>query len=118
MGTRRAAAWGPPPGAALWRFELEGADEARAWRSSRPASNSTFPRHRLRHPPHGNPRGIVTAHPRPDFKRRILHAFHAGLAHRPRVALGNAKADVLDRLEDHYTRPNFARIIEDPAWPE
>ncbi|WP_395370263.1 hypothetical protein OHU45_17575 [Streptomyces tubercidicus] len=61
---------------------------------------------------------IVAAHPRPDFKRRILHAFHAGLAHRPRATLGNAKADVLDRSEDHYTRPNFARIIEDSPWPE
>ncbi|MGW1793032.1 hypothetical protein ACWCO0_01255 [Streptomyces tubercidicus] len=61
---------------------------------------------------------IVATHPRPDSKRRILHAFHAGLAHRPRATLGNAKADVLDRSEDHYTRPNFVRIIEDSPWPE
>ncbi|MFG2206980.1 HD domain-containing protein [Streptomyces sp. NPDC048638] len=61
---------------------------------------------------------VVAAHPRPDFKRRILLAFHQGLAHRPQTAFGNVKADVLDRFEDGYTRPNFVRIIEDSAWPE
>lgn len=61
---------------------------------------------------------IVAAHPRPDFKRRILHAFHTGLAHRPATTFGNVKADVLDRFEDGYTRPNFVRIIEGSAWPQ
>ncbi|MFD0167427.1 HD domain-containing protein [Streptomyces decoyicus] len=60
---------------------------------------------------------VVAAYPRPDFKRRILHAFHAGLAHRPRTIFGNVKADVLDRFEEGYTRPNFVRIIEDSSWP-
>ncbi|MCK7627515.1 HD domain-containing protein [Streptomyces sp. RS10V-4] len=60
---------------------------------------------------------VVAAHPRPDFKRRILHAFHTGLAHRPATTFGNVKADVLDRFEAGYTRPNFVRIIEDSAWP-
>ncbi|WP_405413350.1 phosphohydrolase [Streptomyces decoyicus] len=59
---------------------------------------------------------VVAAHPRPDFKRRILHAFHAGQAHRPRITFGNVKADVLDRFEEGYTRPNFVRIIEDSPW--
>ncbi|WP_431313465.1 hypothetical protein [Streptomyces lydicus] len=61
---------------------------------------------------------IVAAHPRPDFKRRILHAFHADLAHRPQTTFGNVKADVLDRFEEGYTRPDFVRIIEDSPWPE
>ncbi|MCB5910805.1 HD domain-containing protein [Streptomyces pinistramenti] len=61
---------------------------------------------------------IVAAHPRPDFKRRILHAFHAGLAHRPQTTFGNVKADVLDRFEEGYTRPNFVRIIEDSPWEQ
>ncbi|MFE3770385.1 HD domain-containing protein [Streptomyces sp. NPDC059122] len=60
---------------------------------------------------------VVAAHPRPDFKPRILRAFHAGLAHRPQTAFGNVKADVLDRFEADYTRPNFVRIIEDSPWP-
>ncbi|MFJ9849084.1 HD domain-containing protein [Streptomyces sp. NPDC101150] len=61
---------------------------------------------------------IVAAHPRPDFKRRILHAFHQGLAHRPQTTFGNVKADVLARFEEDYTRPNFVRIIEDSPWPQ
>ncbi|MFI7102841.1 HD domain-containing protein [Streptomyces sp. NPDC050161] len=61
---------------------------------------------------------IVAAHPRPDFKRRILHAFHAGIAHRPQTTFGNVKADVLDRFEEGYTRPNFVRTIEDSPWDD
>ncbi|MGW5939395.1 HD domain-containing protein [Streptomyces celluloflavus] len=61
---------------------------------------------------------ITAAHPRPDFKRRILHAFHRGLAHRPQTTFGNVKADVLDRFEEGYTRPNFVRIIEDSPWDQ
>ncbi|PNE36343.1 HD domain-containing protein [Streptomyces noursei] len=60
---------------------------------------------------------VVAAHPRPDFKRDILRAFHAGLAHRPQTTFGNVKADVLDRFEADYTRPNFVQIIEDSPWP-
>ncbi|GAA5615310.1 hypothetical protein CP981_20495 [Streptomyces platensis] len=63
---------------------------------------------------------IVSARPRlrPDFRRRILHAFHADPAHRPQSTFGNTKADAPDRCEDHYTRPNFVRIIEGSPWPE
>lgn len=61
---------------------------------------------------------IVATHPRPDFNRRILHAFHAGLTHRPRITFGNVKTDALDRSEEGYTRPNFVRIIEGFPWPE
>lgn len=38
---------------------------------------------------------VVAAHPRPDFKRRILAAFTEGIAHRLATAFGNVKADVL-----------------------
>ncbi|TBO54795.1 phosphohydrolase, partial [Streptomyces kasugaensis] len=31
---------------------------------------------------------------------------------------GNVKADVLDRFEEGYTRPNFVRIIEDSPWDQ
>ncbi len=37
---------------------------------------------------------------------------------RPRITFGNLKADVLDRFEEGYTRPNFVRIIEGSPWPE
>ena len=134
------------------RFELDGADEARAFLTSRGipedrarlvwegiALHTTpeIPHHMAPEvalvtagveldvlgigydtlPPKTR-EAIVAAHPRPDFKRRILHAFHAGLAHRPQTTFGNVKADVLDRFEEGYTRPNFVRIIEDSAWPE
>jgi hypothetical protein len=60
---------------------------------------------------------VTAAHPRPDFKRRILRAFHAGLAHRPQTTFGNVKADVLDRFEADYTRQNSVQIIENSPWP-
>ena len=69
-------------------------------------------------PPWKPARPSAAAHPRPDFKRRTLHAFRAGLAHRPRTTVGNVKSDVLDRFEEDYTRPNFVRIIEDSPWPQ
>ncbi|WP_326619541.1 diguanylate cyclase [Streptomyces decoyicus] len=68
--------------------------------------------------PPGNPPGRRRRPPAPDFERRILHAFHAALAHRPRTTVGNVKSDVLDRIEEDYARPNFVRIIEDSPWPQ
>ncbi|MEV0282001.1 HD domain-containing protein [Streptomyces sp. NPDC050610] len=61
---------------------------------------------------------IVAAHPRPDFKRRILRAFTNGIAHRPQTTFGNVKADVLAHFVDGYTRPDFVRVIEESSWPE
>ncbi|MET9292229.1 HD domain-containing protein [Streptomyces sp. NPDC003077] len=68
--------------------------------------------------PEATREAITAAHPRPDFKRRILRAFHGGLAHRPQTAFGNVKADVLARFEEGYERPDFVRIIEDSPWGE
>lgn len=98
------------PGTALWRFELEGADEARAFLTARgiPEGRARLvwkgiALHTTPEIPHHMTPGvalvtadveldvlgigydtlptetreaIVAAHPRPDFKRRILHAFH------------------------------------------
>ncbi|MGY5133020.1 hypothetical protein ACWGJW_11525 [Streptomyces nigrescens] len=61
---------------------------------------------------------IAATHPRPDFNRRILHAVHTGLAHRPRITFGNVRVDALDRFEEGYTRPDFVRIIEDSPRPQ
>ncbi|WP_330317250.1 hypothetical protein [Streptomyces platensis] len=36
----------------------------------------------------------------------------------PQVTFGNTKADAPDHCEDHCTRPNFVRIIEDSPCPE
>ncbi|MDP9846527.1 HD domain-containing protein [Streptosporangium lutulentum] len=61
---------------------------------------------------------IVAAHPRPDFKRRILAAFTEGNDYRPRTTFGNVNADVLERFAPGFVRPNFVEIIENSAWPE
>jgi hypothetical protein len=61
---------------------------------------------------------ITALHPRPDFKRNILHAFTQGIAPKPETTFGNVKADVLERFVPGYRRTNFVDIIEDSAWPE
>lgn len=61
---------------------------------------------------------VVRAHPRPDFKRRILRAFTEGIQHRPQTTFGNVKADVLERFSPGYVRPNFVDTIENSPWPE
>jgi HD domain len=61
---------------------------------------------------------ITALHPRPDFKRNILHAFTEGIAPKPETTFGNVKADVLERFVPGYRRTNFVDIIEGSAWPE
>ncbi|MFB7614612.1 HD domain-containing protein [Kitasatospora sp. NPDC056181] len=61
---------------------------------------------------------VVAAHPRPDFKRGILRAFHEGIASRPGTTFGNVKADVLARFEPGFERTDFVEAIENSAWPE
>ncbi|MFI0975982.1 HD domain-containing protein [Streptomyces sp. NPDC021093] len=66
----------------------------------------------------GQRAAVVAAHPRPDFKRRILAAFTEGIAHRPATAFGNVKADVLARFSPGFVRTDFVTVIEDSRWPE
>ena len=54
---------------------------------------------------------VIAAFPRVDFKHRIIHAFSAGIAHKPETAFGNVKADVLERTLPGYVRPNFCEMI-------
>ncbi|MFD7285156.1 HD domain-containing protein [Streptomyces sp. NPDC059863] len=61
---------------------------------------------------------VVAAHPRPDFKRRILQAFTEGIEHRPETTFGNVKADVLARFSPGFVRTDFVDVIENSAWPE
>jgi hypothetical protein len=46
-----------------------------------------------------------------DFKQQIIRAFGAGIAHNPQTALGNVKADGLERTPPGYRRPNFCEAI-------
>ncbi|WP_406231328.1 HD domain-containing protein [Nocardia sp. NBC_01009] len=61
---------------------------------------------------------IVAAHPRPDFKKRILAAFTHGIEDRPQTTFGNVKADVLARFVPGFERTDFVEVIEGSSWPE
>lgn len=61
---------------------------------------------------------VVAAHPRPDFKRRILHAFTEGFRHRPATTFGTLNADVLERYDSSFVRADFVDIILGSGWPE
>jgi hypothetical protein len=54
---------------------------------------------------------VLAAFPRVGFKRGIIEAFGAGIAHKPQTAFGNVKADVLERTLPGYRRPNFCEAI-------
>jgi hypothetical protein len=54
---------------------------------------------------------VLSALPRVDFKRQIIGAFGAGIAHKPHTAFGNVKGDVLERTLACYRRPNFCEAI-------
>lgn len=61
---------------------------------------------------------VVAAHPRPDFKRQILHAFNEGMVDRPDTTFGTMNDDVLAHFDPLFKRANFVDIIEQNAWPE
>ncbi|UUW88805.1 HD domain-containing protein [Pimelobacter simplex] len=61
---------------------------------------------------------VVAAHPRPDFKNRILRAFRDGMAHRPASTFGTMNDDVLAHFDPSFERTDFVDIIRAGAWPE
>src|ERR1700676_4554167 len=61
---------------------------------------------------------VTAAHPRPDFKRRILRAFNDGNKHRPHSTFGNVNADVLEYFDPSFVRDHFVDIIGNTSWPE
>ena len=61
---------------------------------------------------------VTAAHPRPDFKRRILRAFTIGNVHRPHSTFGNVNADVLEHFDESFVREDFVDIIMNNKWPE
>lgn len=61
---------------------------------------------------------VVAAHPRPDFKNRILAAFTEGLEGRPETTFGNVKADVLAHYLPGFVRGDFVELIKNSDWPE
>ncbi|MZE72730.1 HD domain-containing protein [Streptomyces sp. SID5789] len=61
---------------------------------------------------------VTAAHPRPDFKRQILHAFTEGFRHRPATTFGTVNADVLEHFVPGFRRTDFVEVIEGSDWPE
>lgn len=61
---------------------------------------------------------VVAAHPRPDFKNRILAAFNDGMKHRPDSTFGTVNADVLEHFDPTFRRADFVDIIRANGWPE
>jgi hypothetical protein len=61
---------------------------------------------------------VTAAHPRPDFKNRILRAFNDGMKHRPDSTFGTMNADVLQHFDGTFVRDDFVQIILSNSWPE
>ncbi|TDW81369.1 HD domain-containing protein [Kribbella sp. VKM Ac-2566] len=61
---------------------------------------------------------VTAAHPRPDFKNRILAAFTEGIQDRPATTFGNVKADVLEHFVPGFHRTDFVDVIKNSSWPE
>ena len=61
---------------------------------------------------------VTAAHPRPDFKQRILTAFNDGMKHRPQTTSGTCNDDVLERFDPTFVRDNFVDTILNNTWPE
>jgi HD superfamily phosphodiesterase len=61
---------------------------------------------------------VTTAHPRPDFKNRILEAFTEGIQDRPATTFGNVKSDVLEHFVPGFHHTDFVDVIKNSPWPE
>lgn len=61
---------------------------------------------------------VIAAHPRPDFKNRILNAFYQGMKDRPDTTFGTMNDDVIAHFDPSFQRADFAGIILGSAWPE
>ena len=61
---------------------------------------------------------VTAAHPRPDFKRRILAAFNDGMKHRPDSTFGTMNDDVLAHFDPTFKRVDFADLILGNNWSE
>ncbi|GBE68098.1 metal-dependent phosphohydrolase [Mycobacterium sp. MFM001] len=61
---------------------------------------------------------VTSAHPRPNFKNRILQAFNDGMRHRPQTTYGTMNADVLAHFDPAFVRDNMVTAILNSGWPE
>jgi hypothetical protein len=61
---------------------------------------------------------VTAAHPRPQFKQRILAAFNDGMKHRPQTTFGTMNADVLAHFDPTFEAVDFVDKILNNSWPE
>ncbi|MCV7074635.1 HD domain-containing protein [Mycobacterium szulgai] len=61
---------------------------------------------------------VTAAHPRPDFKNRILAAFNNGMRHRPHTTYGTMNADILAHFDPTFVREDMVDRIRNNDWPE
>jgi hypothetical protein len=61
---------------------------------------------------------VTAAHPRPQFKQRILAAFNDGMKYRPQTTFGTMNADVLAHFDPTFAGVDFADKILNNSWPE
>jgi hypothetical protein len=61
---------------------------------------------------------VTAAHPRPQFKQRILAAFNDGMKHRPDSTFGTMNDDVLAHFDPAFKREDFVDVILNNSWPE
>lgn len=61
---------------------------------------------------------VTAAHPRPDFKNRILAAFNNGMKHRPHSTFGTMNADVLAHFDPAFVREDMVGLVLNSSWPE
>ncbi|MCV7197547.1 HD domain-containing protein [Mycobacterium angelicum] len=61
---------------------------------------------------------VIAAHPRPDFKNRILVAFNEGMKHRPHTTYGTMNADILAHFDPTFVREDMVDRIRNNGWPE
>jgi HD superfamily phosphodiesterase len=61
---------------------------------------------------------VNVAHPRPDFKNRILVAFNDGMKHRPDTTFGTMNDDVLAHFDPTFQRVNMVDLVLHSSWPE
>jgi hypothetical protein len=61
---------------------------------------------------------VTAAHPRPQFKQRILAAFKDGMKHRPQTTFGTMNADLLAHFDPTFEAVDFVDKILNNSWPE
>jgi HD domain len=61
---------------------------------------------------------VTGAHPRPNFKERILEAFANGFKDRPDTTFGTVNGDVLEHFVPGYHHVDFVDVIRNSAWHE